>query len=176
MPQGLRRVGFAGEFVGLVGSWSVREQLQSVARLAQCPAARITEVIEMCGLERVATRRIRRLSSGEWMRTSLAVALLPQPKLLVLDEVTNGLDADGIRWIRSLLRAHSDPGGSVLMTSHLLAEVEQIADELTILQRRPLYHGPLSGFMNQEKSLEDRYFELISEAHVEAMSLGGAER
>jgi ABC-2 type transport system ATP-binding protein len=157
-----RQVGFAGEMVGCERSSSVVRQLRDLAHATDLPGARVEEVIEDCGLQHVAARPAGKLSTGERMRLSLALALVGEPELLVLDEPTNGLDADGIRWIRTLLRQHSDQGGSVLLTSHLLSEVEQLADDVTVLDHSVRYQGPLAGLLGSDESLEDAYFSLLS--------------
>ena len=158
--NGPSRVGFGGEFLGLTSASTVRNQLVALASLSMTPIDRVDELVVSCGLKQVAGQLIRKLSTGERSRVSLAVALLTPPTLLVLDEPTNGLDAEGIRWVRGVVRRHADIGGAVLLTSHLLGEVEQVADDLTVLRRRCLYSGPLSGLIGVG-SLEDRYFALI---------------
>jgi ABC-2 type transport system ATP-binding protein len=110
-----------------------RETLRLSARLLGVPNARVDEVIELVGLAGVAHRRIRGYSLGQRQRLGVGHALLGEPEVLILDEPANGLDPEGIRWMRELLRGHAGRGGTVLLSSHLLAEVERTADRLVVL-------------------------------------------
>ena len=81
----------------------------------------------------------------------------------MLDEPTNGLDAEGIRWLRKLLRAHADLGGTVLLSSHLMSEISEIADDVAIIaDGSSVYYGSLESLTNTHKDLETAYFSLIS--------------
>lgn len=107
--------------------------------------ARIEEVLEMAGIANAADRRVGAYSLGMRQRLGIAAALLGDPPLLVLDEPGNGLDPQGIRWLRDLLRARAAADGLVFVSSHLLAEVEQRADELVVVNRgRLVATGALS--------------------------------
>jgi ABC-2 type transport system ATP-binding protein len=99
---------------------------------------RADEVLELVGLRDVARRKVRGFSMGMRQRLSLAAALLGEPKVVVLDEPANGLDPDGIRWLRGLLRHLAEQGRTVLVSSHQLNEVEEVADRVVILN-----HGRL---------------------------------
>ncbi|HTJ39390.1 MAG TPA: AAA family ATPase, partial [Dactylosporangium sp.] len=95
---------------------------------------RVDELLELVGLAGpAARRRVGAYSLGMRQRLGVAHALLGEPEVLVLDEPANGLDPEGIRWMRRLLRAHADGGGTVLLSSHLLAEVERVADRLVVI-------------------------------------------
>ena len=95
---------------------------------------RVDEVLDVVGLtERESHRRVRNYSLGMRQRLGLAHALLGDPEVLVLDEPANGLDPAGIRWMRSLLRGYADEGGTVLLSSHLLNEIELVADEIVVI-------------------------------------------
>ena len=89
-------------------------------------------------------KKIKGYSTGMRQRHALAAALLADPELLVLDEPANGLDPDGIRWLRTFLRSLADEGRTILVSSHLLAEVEQTVDDVVILQRTLRYSGQLA--------------------------------
>ncbi|MFJ2618013.1 ATP-binding cassette domain-containing protein [Glutamicibacter sp. NPDC087344] len=112
-----------------------RSFLKVLARSNRLPAQRVEQVLEQAGLQQVATQRIRGFSLGMRQRLGIAAALLGQPPVLVLDEPMNGLDAEGIRWIRGLMRQHAQDDGTVLVSSHLLSEVQQVADELLVIGR-----------------------------------------
>ena len=95
----------------------------------------IDELLEMVGLTHAADRHVGAYSLGMRQRLGLAAALLGDPPVLVLDEPGNGLDPQGIRWLRDLLRARAAAGGTVFVSSHLLAEVEHLADEVVVINR-----------------------------------------
>jgi ABC-2 type transport system ATP-binding protein len=102
------------------------------------PASRADEVLELVGLKDAARRKVRGFSMGMRQRLSLAAALLGDPRVIVLDEPANGLDPEGIRWLRGMLRHLADQGRTVLVSSHQLNEVQEIADRVVILD-----HGRL---------------------------------
>src|SRR5215207_5983499 len=98
------------------------------------PGRRVGELLALVGLNRAAARkRVRQYSLGMRQRLGLAHALLGDPEVLILDEPANGLDPEGMRWMRGLLRDFADRGGTVLLSSHLLAEVEAVADRMMII-------------------------------------------
>ena len=111
-----------------------REVLTLGAALMGLPRSRVEEMVELVGLTpEESRRRVRDYSLGMRQRLGIAHALLGDPEVLVLDEPANGLDPGGIHWMRGLLRRFADRGGSVLLSSHLLAEIEAIADDLVII-------------------------------------------
>ena len=111
-----------------------REVLALSARLMGLPFSRVEEVLGLVGLTPAEARgRTRTYSLGMRQRLGLAHALLGDPEVLILDEPANGLDPAGIRWMRSLLRSFADDGGTVLLSSHLLREVETVADDVVII-------------------------------------------
>ena len=114
---------------------SGRNHLRVLATAAGVPGPRVDEVLAEVELTAAARRRTGTYSLGMRQRLSVAGALLGEPGLLVLDEPANGLDPDGIRWLRNFLRSFSAGGGTVLVSSHVLAEVAQIADEVVIIHR-----------------------------------------
>ena len=112
---------------------TARETLLLSARLLGAPPARADEVLDLVGLAPHARRRVRGFSLGMRQRLGVGHALLGRPEVLILDEPANGLDPEGIRWMRELLRTHAEQGGTVLLSSHLLSEVERTADHLVVL-------------------------------------------
>jgi len=114
---------------------SGRNHLRVLATAAGLPVARVDEVLSEVELTRAARRRTGTYSLGMRQRLSVAGALLGRPGLLVLDEPANGLDPEGIRWLRDFLRSFAAAGGTVLVSSHVLPEVAQIADEVVIIHR-----------------------------------------
>ena len=99
------------------------------------PGARVEEVIEQVGLGGAARRRIKGYSLGMRQRLGIAAALLGDPRVLLFDEPVNGLDLDGVRWIRALLRELADEGRTVLVSSHLMSEMQLTADRLVVIGR-----------------------------------------
>ena len=110
-----------------------RDHLRVAARSNGIPDRRVDEMIEQVGLGSAARRRIKGYSLGMRQRLGIAGALLADPRVLLFDEPMNGLDLDGVRWIRTLLRRLADSGRTVLVSSHLMSEVQQTADRLVII-------------------------------------------
>ena len=121
-----------------------RRNLRVRAAAAGIPDARVDEVLAMVGLTEAADRRAGGYSLGMRQRLGLAGALLGEPEVLVLDEPANGLDPDGVRWIREFLRYLADQGCTVFVSSHMLAEVSRMADEVVVINRgRFVTHAPV---------------------------------
>ena len=112
---------------------SGRTHLRLLAGTVGVPSPRVDEVLEQVGLADAAKRRVGGYSLGMRQRLGIAGALLAQPPVLIFDEPANGLDPEGIRWMRDLLRAHAARGGTVLLSSHLLGEVEHTVDRLLVI-------------------------------------------
>jgi ABC-2 type transport system ATP-binding protein len=111
-----------------------REALAISAQMMGVPESRVSELLTRVGLDKpAAKKRVRQYSLGMRQRLGLAQALLGDPQVLILDEPANGLDPEGIRWMRGLLRDFADRGGTVFLSSHLLGEVEAVADRLLII-------------------------------------------
>jgi ABC-2 type transport system ATP-binding protein len=111
-----------------------RETLRLAARLMGLPASRGDEMVARVGLTpKEAERRVKNYSLGMRQRLGIATALVGDPEVLILDEPANGLDPAGIRWMRDLLRGFADQGGTVLLSSHLLHEIEVVADDLVVI-------------------------------------------
>ena len=120
----------SAQHVGRTG----RETLTIAQRLMGLPRGRVEELLALVGLTpQEASRRVRDYSLGMRQRLGLATALMGDPAVLVLDEPANGLDPGGIRWMRGLLRDFADRGGTVLLSSHLIHEIEVVADDLVVL-------------------------------------------
>ncbi|WP_327697684.1 ABC transporter ATP-binding protein [Streptomyces sp. NBC_00459] len=114
------------------------DHLKWVAQSNRIPRQRVGEVLETVGLTGAAGRRIGTFSLGMGQRLGLAAALLGDPPVLVLDEPVNGLDAEGIRWLRELLRSMAGEGRTVLVSSHLMTEMSMVADQLVVINRGQL--------------------------------------
>ncbi|HET6392889.1 MAG TPA: ATP-binding cassette domain-containing protein [Blastococcus sp.] len=112
---------------------SGRDHLRVAARTHGIPLRRVDEVIDQVGLGTAARRRVKGYSLGMRQRLGIATALIGDPAVLLFDEPMNGLDLDGVRWIRRLVRGLADEGRTVLLSSHLMSEMEQTADHLVII-------------------------------------------
>ncbi|SFE50458.1 ABC transporter ATP-binding protein [Blastococcus tunisiensis] len=114
---------------------SGRDHLRVAARTHGIPQRRVDEVIDQVGLGPAARRRVKGYSLGMRQRLGIATALIGDPAVLLFDEPMNGLDLDGVRWVRRLVRGLADEGRTVLLSSHLMSEMEQTADHLVIIGR-----------------------------------------
>ncbi|MEU2348142.1 ATP-binding cassette domain-containing protein [Modestobacter sp. NPDC049651] len=114
---------------------TARGHLRAPAQSNGLPGHRVDEVVELVGLDAVADERVRGFSLGMGQRLGIAVALLGDPEVLLFDEPVNGLDLDGVRWVRQLLRGLAAEGRTVLVSSHRLSEVQDTADHLVVLGR-----------------------------------------
>ena len=112
---------------------TARHHLQAAAALSRISSRRVDEVLEQVGLAGAADQRAGGFSLGMRQRLALAGALLGEPEVLLLDEPSNGLDPDGIRWLRTSLRGFADQGGTVFVSSHLIAELAMFADDLVVV-------------------------------------------
>ena len=135
LPDPVRQVGAVLEASSFHPGRSGRNHLRTVANAAGIASTRVEETLALVQMTNDAGRRVGGYSLGMKQRLSLAAALLGDPKVLVLDEPANGLDPQGMRWLRQLLRSLADEGRTVLISSHVLAEVEQVADEVIIIHR-----------------------------------------
>jgi ABC-2 type transport system ATP-binding protein len=143
LPNPGRRVGILLDAAAQHDGRRGRETLAVSAQTMGVPVDRIDDLLELVDLDRAAARkRVRAYSLGMRQRLGLAHALLGDPRVLILDEPANGLDPEGMRWMRELLRDFADRGGTVLLSSHLLREVEAVADQLVIISAgRIVAHG-----------------------------------
>ena len=133
LPNPGRRVGILLDASAQHAGRRGREALTVSAHTMGVPAHRVDTLLELVGLDKTAARRVGQDSLGMRQRLGLAHALLGDPEVLILDEPANGLDPEGMRWMRGLLRNFADRGGTVLLSSHLLAEVEAVADRMMII-------------------------------------------
>jgi ABC-2 type transport system ATP-binding protein len=143
------RVGALIEGPTFVGSLTAWDNLRSLAALRGLPKKRIREVLDIVGLSGREHDKASTFSLGMKQRLGIAAALLPDPELLVLDEPTNGLDPAGIVEIRSLLKSLADGRRTVVVSSHLMSEIQAIADDLVVIRfGKLLYSGSLDGLMD----------------------------
>jgi ABC-2 type transport system ATP-binding protein len=134
LPNPARRVGVLLDASAQHPGRRGREALAVSAQAIGVPERRVDDLLDLVGLERSAARkRVREYSLGMRQRLGLAHALLGEPEVLILDEPANGLDPEGMRWMRWLLRDFADRGGTVLLSSHLLHEVQAVADRIVII-------------------------------------------
>ena len=132
------RVGAVLESTDFHPGRSGRDHLRMLSRAARLPDARVDEVLGLVELEEAARRRVKGYSLGMRQRLGLAAALLGDPELLILDEPANGLDPEGVRWLRDFLRAFAAGERTVLVSSHVLAEIAQTVDQVLIINRGKL--------------------------------------
>jgi ABC-2 type transport system ATP-binding protein len=145
-----REVGALIEAPSFVPGLSARKNLLALARLRGLPASRVAEVIRIVGLDGRENESVKRFSLGMKQRLGIAAALLPDPALLILDEPTNGLDPAGIVEIRQLLAALAAQGRTVVVSSHLLAEIEAACDYLVIIRYGELiFSGPIGELLDK---------------------------
>ena len=144
------RVGALIESPAFVPSLSARTNLRSLARLRGITDGRVDQVLEIVGLLGRSKEPVKRFSLGMKQRLGIAAALLPDPELLILDEPTNGLDPAGIVEVRGLIRSLADEGRTVIVSSHLLSEIEAACDRLAIIrQGELLFSGPIEELVTQ---------------------------
>jgi ABC-2 type transport system ATP-binding protein len=145
LPEVAGRVGAIVESPQFFPHFSARDTLSLLADAGEVPQARVTEVLELVGLRDRAKERVKTYSLGMKQRLAVASALLKSPQLLILDEPANGLDPGGIREMRDLMRQLSASGMTVVLSSHILGEVQQICDSVTIISLgRRVASGPVS--------------------------------
>lgn len=149
----------------VIPSKSAIDHLRWLAAANGIKSRRAEEVLDMVGLEAVAGRKVGGFSLGMKQRLGIAAALIGDPPVLIFDEPINGLDPEGIRWLRGLLREFAAEGGTVLVSSHMLAEVAQTIDSVVIISHgRLVAQGPVTEFTAKGDDLEDVFFQLTQEA------------
>ena len=145
LEQPVRRVGAVLEATDFHPGRTGLDHLRVLTAAAGLPQARVDEVLSLVELGAVARRRVKTYSLGMRQRLGLAVALLGDPELLILDEPANGLDPEGIRWLRDFLRSFAAAGKTAFVSSHVLAEVAQTIDRVVIINRgRLVVESPLA--------------------------------
>jgi ABC-2 type transport system ATP-binding protein len=151
LPDPARSVGANLEVCGMHPGRSGRNHLRALAALAGLPAPRVEEVLDLVEMREAADRRAGGYSTGMRQRLGLAATLLGDPEVLVLDEPANGLDPQGIRWLRDFLRGVASEGRTVLVSSHVLSEVEQTVDDVIVIHRgRLVQSGPIASLLTGE--------------------------
>ncbi len=161
LPEPLSAVGAMLDGAGAHPWRTARAHLAWVAAAGGIAPARIGEVLHAVGLAEDARRRVRTFSLGMTRRLGLATALLGEPKILILDEPINGLDPDGVRWLRHLMQGHAAAGGTVLLSSHAMSELAITADDLIVLNAgRVVAAGPVAEVAAGHATLEDAFLAL----------------
>jgi ABC-2 type transport system ATP-binding protein len=163
LEQPIRSVGAVLESSDFHPARSGRDHLRALALATGLALGRVEEVLELVELRGASGRRVRTYSLGMRQRLGLAAALLGDPELLVLDEPANGLDPAGVRWLRTFLQAFAAQDRTVLVSSHLLAEVAQTVDRVLIIDHgRLLASGRLAELTRDGRTLEDVYLALTA--------------
>ncbi len=161
LERPIRRVGAVLESSDFHPSRSGRDHVRALALAAGLQLTRVDEVLELVELTGAAGRRVKTYSLGMRQRLGLAAALLGDPELLILDEPANGLDPAGVHWLRTFLQQLAREGRTVLISSHLLAEVAQTVDQVLIIDHgRLLASGRLDELTGGNRTLEEAYLEL----------------
>ncbi|GAA5186885.1 hypothetical protein GCM10023322_34080 [Rugosimonospora acidiphila] len=153
----MREVGALLDAKAIHGGRSAYNHLWCLAQTNNLPKRRVAEVLELVGLSEVARKRSKGFSLGMGQRLGIASALLGDPKVLMFDEPVNGLDPEGIRWIRNLMRALAAEGRTVFVSSHLMSEMENTADRLLVIGRgRMIADCTVQEFIDQNSELAVR--------------------
>jgi len=156
-----RRTGAVLEAADFHPGRSGREHLITLALAAGLPASRADEVLDVVGLTKAAGRGVKTYSLGMRQRLGLAAALLRNPDLLILDEPANGLDPEGVHWLRVFMRDFAAAGGTVLVSSHVLAEAALTVDRVVIIGRgRLMKIAELDELVDESATLERAFLEL----------------
>jgi ABC-2 type transport system ATP-binding protein len=179
LEQPVRRVGVLLETFDAHPGRSGRNHLRVLAVAGGIPKSRADEVLGLVDLREAGRRRVKGYSLGMRQRLGLAAALLGDPEVLVLDEPANGLDPQGIRWLRDFLRSLAAEGRTILISSHVLSEVAQTVDEVVIIHRGKLIqHAAMAdveamaaGSTTVRSPTADRLAALLSEASIEATAV-----
>ena len=160
----LEQIGALIETPPLYENLSAVENLEVRAKLINIPKTRIDKVLKMVDLQNTGRKKAGQFSMGMKQRLGIAIALLNSPKLLILDEPTNGLDPIGIQELRSLIRSFPSKGITVILSSHILSEVQLIADDIGIISNGILGY---EGQMNKDENLENLFVEVVRKSQEE---------
>jgi len=173
----LREVGALLEARAFHPGRSARAHLRALAASNGIPRSRVEEVLGFVGLADAGARRAGKFSLGMAQRLGIAAALLGDPRVLLLDEPVNGLDPEGIRWIRGLLRSLAAEGRTVLVSSHLIGELALTADQVVVIGRgRLLADTSVAELSARSASLEEAFFDLTSGSTEYRGALGSKGR
>ncbi len=166
LPDPLHAVGAVLEASAAHPGRTARNHLRIHAMAGGAPPQRITRVLQLTGLADAADRRAGEYSLGMRQRLGLATALLCDPEILILDEPANGLDPEGVRWLRQLLRGLAAEGRTVLMSSHILAEVAQTVDHVVIVDQGHLVAQAALADLSagRDSGLEDAFLRLTGQS------------
>ena len=183
LDQPVRRVGVLLETFDAHPGRSGRNHLRVLALAGGIPRARVDEVLSLVDLGQASRRRVKGYSLGMRQRLGLAAALLGDPEVLVLDEPANGLDPQGIRWLRDFLRALAAEGRTILVSSHVLAEVAQTVDEVVIIHRGKLVQqagmaeleAMAAGSTTVRSPEAERLATLLTQAEMGVRSVGDGQ-
>ncbi len=183
LDQPLHRVGAVLEASDFHPGRRGRDHLRTLAYAARVPVSRVDELLRLVELESAVKRRVKGYSLGMRQRLALAAALLGDPELLVLDEPANGLDPEGVRWLRDFLRAFAAEGKTVFVSSHVLAEVAQTVDRVVIINKgRLVTESPLgqltarvAGAVRVRTPMRDQLESLLAAAGLQSTLLNGDE-
>ena len=160
----LEQIGALIETPPLYENLSAVENLEVRAKLLNIPKTRIDKVLKMVDLQNTGRKKAGQFSMGMKQRLGIAIALLNSPKLLILDEPTNGLDPIGIQELRSLIRSFPSKGITVILSSHIISEVQLIADDIGIISNGILGY---EGQMNKDENLENLFVEVVRKSQEE---------
>lgn len=160
----LEQIGALIETPPLYENLSAVENLEVRAKLLNIPKTRIDKVLKMVDLQNTGRKKAGQFSMGMKQRLGIAIALLNSPKLLILDEPTNGLDPIGIQELRSLIRSFPSKGITVILSSHILSEVQLVADDIGIISNGVLGY---EGQMNKDENLENLFVEVVRKSQEE---------
>jgi ABC-2 type transport system ATP-binding protein len=167
LPDPIRQVGAVLEARDFHPGRTARNHLRMLAAGGGISPKRVDDVLELVGLATAADRRPGQFSLGMGQRLGLATALLGDPETIILDEPGNGLDPQGVRWLRTLLRGFAAEGRTVLVSSHQLAEMAELADDLIVIGRgRLVAQGGMRDFVRRsgQANLEDAFLAVTHDA------------
>jgi ABC-2 type transport system ATP-binding protein len=175
LPWPLREVGGLLESKAIHPGRSAANHLRALAQTNDIPMARVDEVLDLVGLSAVATKRAGKFSLGMTQRLGIAAALLGDPGVLLFDEPVNGLDPEGILWVRMLLKRLAAEGRAVFVSSHLMTEMALTADHLVVIGRgRLIADQPVAAFVAQSSRASVRVRTPMAEALTAALVETGA--
>lgn len=160
--KNLEDIGALIETPALYGNLTAKENLEVYIKLLNLPKSRIDEVLEIVDLKNTNKKRASQFSLGMKQRLGIAIALLNHPKLLILDEPTNGLDPIGIQELRDLIKSFPRNGITVILSSHILSEVEQVADYIGIISDGKLGYQDK---IEKNQDLEKLFMEVVKECN-----------
>lgn len=175
-PQPSSVVGILLEAKAFHPTRTARNHLRILAAASNVPDSRIDEVLDMVGLREVAGKRPGTFSLGMSQRLGIAAALLGKPKYLMLDEPANGLDPEGIAWLRRFIRDYASQGNAVFISSHLLSEMSLMADDVVVIGKgkmiantsmQKLINGSSHRSVFVRSSNDDALFEALQKAHIQ---------